>query len=128
MFLCSQLSRLSRRLTHLERQQEVQANRERAIVGAAFGYFMLKFFFWFFRSKWQPPIRRPLWIFVTSMVNLKTLSLVYFVLAICFRKRIMEAGHKLPGVVKFVRYMWSKSDRAWHTGIPDDHCWYLKFM
>ena len=43
--------RLNRRLTNLERQQDVQANREKAIVVSALGYVVLKFVMWFFRSK-----------------------------------------------------------------------------
>jgi len=46
-----QMVRLNRRLTNLERQQDVQANREKAIVVSALGYVVLKFVMWFFRSK-----------------------------------------------------------------------------
>ncbi|XP_045185803.2 uncharacterized protein LOC123543803 [Mercenaria mercenaria] len=49
--LRNQLVKLSRRLTKIEKQQDVQATREKLLYTAAFGYLMLKFCSWFFRSK-----------------------------------------------------------------------------
>ncbi|KAH3709974.1 uncharacterized protein LOC127857958 isoform X1 [Dreissena polymorpha] len=49
--LRSQLHQLNRRLTMLEKNQDIMVNRERLVFGATFGYFILKFMFWFFRSK-----------------------------------------------------------------------------
>ncbi|XP_052765359.1 transport and Golgi organization protein 11-like [Mya arenaria] len=51
VLLRSQLMKLNRRLHTMERQQELLANREKLAFGAAMGYFMIKFVFWFFRSK-----------------------------------------------------------------------------
>lgn len=49
--LRNQLLKISRRLTKLEKQQEVQSSREKLLYTAAFGYLVLKFCYWFFRSK-----------------------------------------------------------------------------
>lgn len=49
--LRNQLTKLHRRLTKIEKQQDVQATREKLLYSAAFGYMMLKFCYWFFRSK-----------------------------------------------------------------------------
>ncbi|KAL4218515.1 hypothetical protein ACF0H5_023249 [Mactra antiquata] len=46
-----QLALLSKRITMLEKQQTSQATKEMYIYGAAIGYMVLKFAYWFFRSK-----------------------------------------------------------------------------
>jgi hypothetical protein len=100
-----QLTKLHRRLTKIEKQQDVQASREKLLYTAAFGYMMLKFCYWFFRSKWQLMSVRP--SAGPKLLNIHSLSLLYIMIVIYYRKKIMEGRKRLPSsVLHYLKYIW----------------------